>query len=74
MSSIDALVRFHHVGCALGMCEASIHKLIKAGRLPAPLHTGGRNKYWQLSQLREVNPALAETVEHLLTLPRIAAV
>jgi hypothetical protein len=70
----DPLVRFYHVGCALGVCEASIKTMFQKGRLPKP-DVGGAKKasQWRLSTLRKANPPLAESVEILLKLPIIAA-
>jgi predicted DNA-binding transcriptional regulator AlpA len=73
MTEHDPLVRLYHVECALGISESNLQKLIKKGRLPAPLDTQGKRKYWRLSQLRQCNPQLADAVERLLQLPLIAA-
>ncbi len=71
----DPLVRTFHIGCALGVCESAIQIMIRKGRLPKP-DAGGSSRatYWRLSTLRACNPALADSVEILLKLPRIAAV
>lgn len=71
----DPLVRTFHLGCALGVCESAIQIMIRKGRLPRP-DAGGSSRatYWRLSTLRACNPALADSVEILLKLPRIAAV
>ena len=71
--SHDPLVRFYHVGCALGTCEASIQAMVKQGRLPKPDANQGRYRQWRLSTLRIANPALADSVEILLKLPKTAA-
>lgn len=71
----DPLVRIYHVLCALGICEGALFKYIQQGRLPAPTILGSHKaKHWRLSELRAANPPLADSVEQLLKLPRIAAV
>ena len=71
----DPLVRAFHVQCALGICEGALFKYIRTGRLPAPTILGpAKAKLWRLSELRACNPSLADSVEILLKLPRIAAV
>lgn len=70
---VDPLIRFFHVGMALQTCEASVHKMIRSGRLPEPAYATGRIRQWRLSQLREANPGLADSVQRLLEFPKTAA-
>lgn len=75
----DPLVRVYHMTCALGMCEAALYGAIRKGQIPkadisAANGSATRAHQWKLSTLRKANPALADSVEQLLKLPRIAAV
>mgnify|MGYP003375605344 CR=1 FL=1 len=75
----DPLVRIYHLTCALGICEAAIYAAVKKGQLPkadfsAANGAATRAHQWKLSTLRKANPALAESVEILLKIPRTAAV
>lgn len=78
LNTADPLVRMYHLTCALGLCEAAIYSAVKKGQLPKADFGGSKGStrvvQWRLSTLRASNPPLADTVEQLLKIPRIAAV
>ena len=70
----DPLVRAWHIQAAVGKSESSIAYAIRLGRLPAPAHDGPlRSKLWKLSEIRSVNPTLADSIEILQKLPIVAS-
>lgn len=72
MTSIDnqdPMVRSFYVCMALQTCESNIARLIQQGRLPRP---DLPRRQWRLSTIRAANPALADSIEILLKIPRTA--
>jgi hypothetical protein len=70
MKTDQAVVRVAHLTVTLGCSEMTLDKHIRLGNVPAPDMRGlGNAKLWKLETIRAWHPALADTIEHLLTLP-----
>lgn len=68
----DPLIRTYYLCCALQISEFNVTNLIRKGRLPAPDVVRANYRQWRLSTIRKANPALADSIEILLKIPRTA--